>query len=186
MQMRSRGAELNPWSERRLWLQVPTACWSQSMWGIYFSTNCWHRCTDDKLICMMGPYSFHPAAWWTGGYILKQAFCWARSKMNLHSSFFKNKKKGGEGIFFLFRLCDDSEDNWDMVSVIHQRQQEYQLKSSMFMNKSPQESPGEQTLQKCIAENRACVFASRAWGFYLNQMRQSIMCTDVQGPEGNN
>lgn len=29
--------------------------------------------------------------------------------MNLHSSFFKNKKKGG-GIFFLFRLCDDSED----------------------------------------------------------------------------
>lgn len=100
MQMRSRGAELNPRSERWQWLQVPTACWSQSMWGIYFSTNCWHRCTYDELICMMGPHSFHPAAWWTGRHILKQDFCWARSKMNLNFPFFKNKGRAGGLIFY--------------------------------------------------------------------------------------
>lgn len=83
-----------------------------------------------------------------------------------HSSFFfffSLKRKSGEagvgdgGVFFLCRLCDDTEDMQDKMSVIHQRQHEYQLKSSMFMNKSPQESPGEQTLQKCVAENRAAV-----------------------------
>lgn len=68
-----------------------------------------------------------------------------------------DEKIGRGGASFLCRLCDDTEDMQDKVSVIQQRQQEYQLKSSMFMNKSPQESPGEQTLQKCIAENRACV-----------------------------
>lgn len=88
MQMRSRGAELNPWREPWQWLQVPTACWSQSMRPIHFSANCWHRCTDDKLMCTTGPHSFHAAAWWTGTYILEQAFCWARSKINLHSSVF--------------------------------------------------------------------------------------------------
>lgn len=38
----------------------------------------------------------------------------------------------------------------------------------------------------CIREEGAFAFASRALGFSLNQMRESIRCTVVQGPEGNN
>lgn len=43
-----------------------------------------------------------------------------------------------------------------------------------------------QTLQNYIREEGAFAFASRARGFSLNQMRGSIRCTVVQGPEGNN
>lgn len=139
--MRSRSSELNPQSEHWQFCRCRLPA-GHNAWGNLFQhkllaqVNRWRADLDD------GPHSFHSPAWWTSRYVFEQAFCWARSKMNPacpHPSFFKNKRA-----IFLFRLCDPNRiqsTSSDEVSVIHQRLQECQLKSSMFMDKSPRRIP---------------------------------------------
>lgn len=124
--------------------------------------------------------------------LMEKSKPWHRFSVALNQKWVIHKPSKVGHVFL--RMCDPLRCNStssDEVSVSHKRLRFCRPEVLKFTDKSPEGIPSKgsffwQALQKCIREESACTFASRATGFSLNKMRESIRCTAGYGQEGNN